>query len=131
MLVIANHHHCKLKVVWIQYFHLMRRYDRCLIQLSRATLASERWQPGSYAADEGVMNSAALKKPKNPRQQAAGSMTASGSLASYQTLNIFRNRSTVIGSLDLDWAFFSAWLRLIPFRTYSRRGMDWLANGSP
>ena len=70
--------------------------------LSKAISASERWQPGSYSADEGVVNSAAFKKPKTPKLQAAGSMAASGSFVSFQTLNIFRSKSTVIGSLGLE-----------------------------
>ena len=93
--------------------------------LSRAISESETWQPGSYSADEGAVNSAALRKPKYPKLQASDSVAASGSSVSSQLWGFF---VAVIGSLGFNWAFFFALLR---FRTYTRRGMDWLANGSP
>ena len=63
--------------------------------------------PGSYLLHEGTVNSAVRRKPKNPRQHAAFSMTVSAVGALSQEPNILRRIAGVIGSRGREVTPFS------------------------
>ena len=79
-----------------------------------------------------MVNSPALKKPKNPVHAAAHNITLSGCAAGpSQTAFSFLKIAGVIGSLGFDGWPNLACARLIPESTCSRTGIDLARHKSP
>ena len=80
--------------------------------------------------DVGATNSADLRNPKKPRQQAACSIMASASFTDSQWLKSLAKIGGVIGSLVRGWIPEMACERFRPLRTYSSLAKLASLNGS-